>query len=229
VFVSVKEARHLLEGAAFELDADRMLLPDVDATLDELGLVIRLAQGMVGKLGRRVGDAKKVARALHVPTGEVRSAVKTAELLGEFPATDAVVRRGELSAREAQLIAGAANVNPGAEAALLETAKLGLVRLHDACVKARAAVEDPSKRRNRQHGERYFRIGTDDDGMVAGRSGSRPRSVGRSKRSSTPKCSASSAHISRVSMNRTRRTRRMRSRRSCWTVRAAKRKRRRTS
>jgi hypothetical protein len=76
VFGSVKEARHLLEGSASELDAERMLVPDVDATIDELARIIRLAHGMVGKLARRQGDAKAVARALHVSTSEVRSAVE---------------------------------------------------------------------------------------------------------------------------------------------------------
>ncbi|HTL84875.1 MAG TPA: DUF222 domain-containing protein [Acidimicrobiia bacterium] len=168
MFVSVKEARCALEEAASELDAERMLLPDVDATIDELARIIRLAHGMVGKLARRKGVAKAVARALHVSTGEVRSAVETAELLAEFPETDAAVRRGELSAREAQLIAGAAIVIPDAEQSLLDVAKQGLVPLRDACVNARAAVEDPGTRRERLHQQRSFRIGTDAEGMVSG-------------------------------------------------------------
>jgi HNH endonuclease len=168
MFGSVKEARHLLEGSASELDAERMLLPDVDAALEELGRSKRLIDGMIGKLARRKGDAKAVARELHVPTGEVRAAVETAELLAEFPETDAAVRRGELSAREAQLIAGAAIANPDAESQLLEVASRGLVPLKDACVAARAAVEKPDERRKRLHKQRHFRIGTDTEGMVAG-------------------------------------------------------------
>jgi len=105
---------------------------------------------------------------LHVSTGEVRAAVETAELLAEFPETDAAVRRGELSAREAQLIAGAAIVNPDAESQLLEVAAQGLVPLKDACVNARAAVEKPKERRDRLHKQRSFRIGTDAEGMVSG-------------------------------------------------------------
>jgi len=168
VFGSVKEARHLLEGSASELDAERMLLPDVDATIDELAAIRRLTDGMLAKLARRKGDAKAVARALHVSTGEVRAAVETAELLAEFPETDAAVRRGELSAREAQLIAGAAIVNPDAEAELLKTATQGLVPLKDACVNARAAVEDPGRRRTRQQQARFHRVGVDDEGMIVG-------------------------------------------------------------
>jgi hypothetical protein len=83
---------------------------------------------------------------LGVPTGEVRSAIETAEGVEELPAVDAAVRAGELSALQARLIAGAANVNPDAQAELLRTAKLGLVPLKDACVNARAAVEKPKER-----------------------------------------------------------------------------------
>src|SRR5262249_41475552 len=115
MFVSVKEARRSLELAAYDLDADQMLLPDARALLDELGLVKRLADGMIAKLARRVDDPKAVARSLGVTTGEVRAAVETAELLEELPATDAAVRSGALSARQVQLIAGAAIKNPDAE------------------------------------------------------------------------------------------------------------------
>src|SRR5512133_1487477 len=104
MFGSVKDARCALEDAAFELDPARTLLPDVDGMIDELGKIKRLADGMLGQLARRKGDAKAVARALHVPTGEVRSAMETAELVEEFPRADTAVRAGELSAREAQLI-----------------------------------------------------------------------------------------------------------------------------
>jgi hypothetical protein len=51
---------------------------------------------MIAKLARRIDDAKDVARALGVSTGEVRSAAATAELLAELPATDAAVRSGAL-------------------------------------------------------------------------------------------------------------------------------------
>jgi hypothetical protein len=51
----------------------------------------------------------------------------------------------------------------------LQTATRGLVPLRDACVAARAAVEDPDARAKRQHRAREFRTWTDRDGMLAGR------------------------------------------------------------
>lgn len=157
-----------LEQLASDLDPDRMLLPDARALMEQLARGRRLIDGMVGRLARRIDNPKEVAGTLGVPTGEVRASVETAELLAELPATDAAVRRGELSALQARLVAGAANVNPDAEAELLRTAKLGLVPLEDACVNARAAVEKPKERRKRLHRQRHFRIGTDAEGMVAG-------------------------------------------------------------
>jgi len=132
---------------------------------------------MTAKAAKRVTDAhvnarlgvRAAARALGVPNGEVRAAIDTATKLEHLPATDAAVRDGRLSAREAQMIADAATFNRAAEQDLLDTADGGLVRLRDACVAARAAVEDPSERSQRQRKLREWRMWTDTDGMLAGR------------------------------------------------------------
>jgi Domain of unknown function (DUF222) len=135
----------------------------------------RVVDGLLGKAAKRVADTSvdngcaAVGRMLGVGTGEVRSAVETARKLEELPATDAAVRAGRLSSRDTKLIADAATLNPAAEEQLLGTVKQGLVPLQDACVAARAAVEDPKKRRERQHRDRAFRSWTDRDGMWAGR------------------------------------------------------------
>jgi hypothetical protein len=51
----------------------------------------------------------------------------------------------------------------------LETAEQGLVPLRDACVAARAAVEDPAERSQRQRKLREWGMSIDPDGMVSGR------------------------------------------------------------
>ncbi len=79
-----------------------------------------------------------------------------------------------MSAVEAQLISGAAKRNPDAETQLLATASRGLSHLRDACVAARAAVEDPDARAKRQHRKREFRAWIDRDGMWVGRFGFAP-------------------------------------------------------
>ena len=132
---------------------------------------------MVASGARRVSEtsastadaAAEVAKTLGAGVGEVRGAIETAKKLEELPATDRAVREGRLSGREAQLIAGAATKNPAAEESLLAIAEQGLVPLRDACVRARAAVEDPAERAKRHHRQREWRSWTDADGMLAGR------------------------------------------------------------
>ena len=104
------------------------------------------------EIAKRVADtgtgaqeaAASVAHTLGVGRWEARAAIDTAAKLERLPETDAAVRAGRLSARAAQLIAGAATVNPAAERDLLQAATQGLVPLRDACVAARAQVEDPT-------------------------------------------------------------------------------------
>jgi hypothetical protein len=148
--------------------------------VDELGAIRRVVDGMLAMTAKRVAEtsahaangdrnaATTVARVLGVGAGEVRSAIDTAEKLEHLPLTDAAVRAGKLSAHEARMIAGAATVNPEAERALLVAAEHGLVPLQDACIAARARVEVPEERAQRQHAARRLRMWTDDDGMVAG-------------------------------------------------------------
>jgi len=67
------------------------------------------------------------------------------------------------------MIAQAATENPDAEAELLAAAELGLVPLRDACIAARARVDDPDVRRKRHRRSRELRMWNDTDGMVSGR------------------------------------------------------------
>jgi uncharacterized protein DUF222 len=142
---------------------------------------------MIGQTARQMADTTvnngcaAAARLLGVPSGEVRSAVETATKLDALPATAAAVRAGRLSAKEATLIADAATSNPAEEQHLLGAAKHGLVPLRDACVAARAAVEDPKQRRERHHRDRTFRSWTDRDGMWAGHFRYSPEVGGRLK------------------------------------------------
>ncbi len=178
MFTSFATARDALEGVARDFDASTLTGDDARRAVDELGMIRRLTDAMLAKAAKRVSDrftsseqsgAEFVARSLGVSPGEVRAAIGTASQLEHLPATDAAVRAGRLSPRQAQMIAQAASKNPDAEAELLAAAELGLVPLKDACIAARARVEDPDARRKRHHRERELRMWTDADGMVAGR------------------------------------------------------------
>ncbi len=177
MFASLVAARQSLDEIASEFDA-AALAPEVALrVVDEFGAIRRVVDGMLAKATKRVVEsdlverdgAALVARTLGVRTGEVRAAISTATKLEALPATDAAVREGRLSAGAAQMIAVAATANPAAEEDLLRVAADGLVPLQDACVKARAAVEDPAARRARQQRLREFHSWTDSDGMIAGR------------------------------------------------------------
>ncbi len=176
MFALLDATRSTLDSIAFEFDAAALSPEAAVRVVDELGAIRRVVDGMLGKVAARVAQtntsahdaAASVARSLGVSVAEVRGAIDTAKRLDALPATDAAVRAGRLSAREAELIAGAATKNPAAEADLLRVAEQGLVPLRDACVAARAAVEDPDARANRLHGKRAFRYWTDADGMWAG-------------------------------------------------------------
>jgi hypothetical protein len=174
MFASLDTARSSLHTVASDFSAGSLSLEAATRVVDQLGAITRVVDGMLGQAARRVAELSDddgcaaVGRLLGVSGGAVRASVATAKQLDGLAATDAAVRAGQLSATEAKLIAGAATLNPDAEEHLLRVAKQGLVPLRDACVAARAAIEDPKKRRARQHRERSFRSWTDHDGMWAG-------------------------------------------------------------
>jgi hypothetical protein len=66
-----------------------------------------------------------------------------------LPEVDAAVRDGRLSALQTKMIAGAAAENPAASSRLLDAAGEGHTKLRDACIAARAEVEDPAERPKR--------------------------------------------------------------------------------
>ena len=190
MFSSLAAARETLEAVARDFDASTLTGKDARRAVEELGRIRRLADGMLAKAAKRVADrtarsepngAASVARSLGVTPGEVRGAIETAAQLEHLPATDAAVRAGRLSPGQAKMIAEAASNNPDAEPELLAAAELGLAPLRDACIAARARVEDPDARRERHHRAREFRMWTDPDGMVAGQFRLTPETGGQVK------------------------------------------------
>ncbi len=175
MFASLDTARSTLNSIALEFDATGLTPEAAVRVVDQLGAIRRVVDGMLGQVAKRVAETTPnngcgaVARLLGVATVEVRTAVETATKLEELPDAEAAVRAGRLSSKEATLIADAATLNPAAEQRLLGAAKQGLVPLRDECVKARAEVEEPKARGQRQHRQREFRSWTDRDGMWAGR------------------------------------------------------------
>jgi hypothetical protein len=172
--------RSTAEGLASEFDAGSLDGASAAVAVRELGVVLRLLQGMLGKAANRVHEtgaflgsgerdaAHFVANAVGVHLGEAQRAILTAHQLESLPAVDAAVRDGRLSARQAERIATTATAYPGSEKRLLTAAKLGEQALKDACQQVRANNEDPEARTKRQHEARSVRTWTDDDGMPHG-------------------------------------------------------------
>jgi hypothetical protein len=172
-------ARSALEAAARSFDAGCSGREAVEL-MEELGTITRLADGMTGRVAKRVADtqahiqhgdrsaAELCARVAGVGTGAVKRAIDNAAKLESLPETQAAVQDGRLSARQAELIANVAVHDPSAQAELIERAADGLTSLNDACVEARARVEDPIARSKRQHAARSLKMWTATDGMLEG-------------------------------------------------------------
>ena len=180
MFDALTTIRLALESLAGEFESDALCGEEAVRVVTVLGAIHRLTDGLLAKAARRVADtsahvrdgdssaAQFYARAVGVGAGEAHRVLGMAKRLEALPETAAAVREGRLSGRQAQLVAGAATRNPRAERELLAAASAGMVPLRDACVAARAAVEDPEKRRARQHRARRGRVWTAEDGMIEG-------------------------------------------------------------
>lgn len=172
-------ARSALEAAARSFDASCSGREAVEL-MEELGTITCLADGVTGRIAKRVADtqahvrhgdrsaAEFCARVAGVGTGAVKRAIDSATKLESLPETQAAVREGRLSARQAEMIANVAVHDPSAQAELIERAADGLTPLNDACVEARARVEDSTARSKRQHTARSLKMWTATDGMVEG-------------------------------------------------------------
>ncbi len=176
----VRSARSALEGAARTFDARACSGQEAVSLLEELGAARRLVDGLIARVMKRVEDtaahtygsdrnaAELCERLVGISSGEAKRAIAVATQLDALPATDAAVREGRLSARQADLIVTAAADDPTVEGELLVAASVSRVALRDACITVRARREDETARAERQHAGRSFRMWTASDGMVEG-------------------------------------------------------------
>ncbi len=182
MFDTLTATRTDIEKVAREFEPRLLAGEDAVRLVRELGAIRCLVDGILGKAAHRVEDtsahrrngendrdaAHLVGRALGTDSSEARRAIRTAKKVEKLPDTDAAVRAGLLSARQAELIADAATANPAAEQKLLAAAEEGMVALKEACINAHAEAEDPTKRSERQRRARGVRTWTANDGMFEG-------------------------------------------------------------
>ena len=146
-------ARNALEAAARGFDPSACDGDDAIAR----GQGDRFASGdsptdVLGKAAKRVEDtaayvykndrnaAELCQRLTGVSTGEAKRAIEVAGKLESLPATDAAMRAGTLSSRQADLIVSVAADDPSVERQLLKTAASGIVPLRDECIAVRARL-----------------------------------------------------------------------------------------
>jgi hypothetical protein len=180
VFGALTNVRRTLEALARDVEPATFSGEQAARLVHELGAIQHLTEALLGKAAKRVDETSAyaqagyrnaehfVARAVGIEAAEARRVIGAAKRLEHLPNVDAAVREGRLSARQAQMVTDAVAVNPAAEQALIDAAAEGMVPLRDACTAARAEVEDPRKRSERQHAARSFRIWSAPDGMVEG-------------------------------------------------------------
>jgi Domain of unknown function (DUF222) len=137
-------------------------------------LAERVEQSRVwAKEGHR-SAAEHLAHRSGSSVGAARAGLETSKRLRLLPATEAAVRRGELSQAQAETITDAAAVNPSAEQSLLEAAgRANLVELREQANRAKAAADPDSDATHRRiHRRRHLRRWTDAEGgwNIQGRS-----------------------------------------------------------
>jgi Domain of unknown function (DUF222) len=143
MFDTIASTRSAMEELAASFEPGTLTHDQAVQVVHELGVIRRLTEGVLATAAKRVADtapcrkgathdaAHAYARAAGVETSEARRAITMAKRLEHLPATEAAVREGRLSTREAQMIAEAATVNPTVEPELLEAAAQGIVPLKD--------------------------------------------------------------------------------------------------
>jgi hypothetical protein len=181
MFDVLMTTRMTLENLADDFEPGALAGEEAVRVVAVLAVIGRLTEGLLARTAKRVADtsahvtagdcdaATCYARTVGVDASEAHRVLRAATRLEQLPATDAAMRAGRLSGRQAQLVVGAATRNPAAEQRLLVAAAKGVVPLRDECIRARAEVDDPAKRPARQHAARRLRMWTGVDGMLEGR------------------------------------------------------------
>ena len=163
-----------------ELDVSILTPYESDVLFRSFGEIQRLVHTAVALLARGMqksqahrpaGNCDVVndcAKQLGASVGDVSRMIETATKLEALPDVERAARKGKLSGRAAELIAGAAAKHPDAQARLLEAAEQGLVPLQDACLQVRRQGETDLQRARRLHGMRRLRLFPDEEGMLGG-------------------------------------------------------------
>jgi hypothetical protein len=172
---AIRQLRELLA----EFEPDRFDGAGARSLVEAFGELERLSAAGKSLAARQVvatgswkqdGSHRDAADWLAATTGSTvgaaRSALETSSRLASLPATESALRAGDLSVTQAEAIADAASVDPGAELDLLERSMHGGVRgLRNECTRVKAAAcVDENERYEKVRAARSLRAWTDADG-----------------------------------------------------------------
>ena len=132
-------------------------------------LISRLESSEVFRQRGYRNAAAMIADLEKTGVGEANGTVRTARRLRKCPKTAGALATGKISESQAKVIAGAADVAPGAEDSLLDGAgELSAEELATRCLRAKAAVAtaDPMDAYRRIHADRHLKHWTDEEGGV---------------------------------------------------------------
>jgi hypothetical protein len=135
------------------------------AATAKLLLTARVDESRAAPRSGHRDTAELLAKKAGTSTGAARRRLETSKKLSELPATGDALRNGELSADQAEVLAGAASANPAAERSLLKRAQTAsFAELREEALRARVAGEDPEATHRRIHAARRLRTWTDAEG-----------------------------------------------------------------
>jgi hypothetical protein len=154
--VSASEAQRVRDDAA--------AIEKMAATVKSLAAA-RVAETSRWKRSGERSAAHELARATGTSVAQAKGTLETGRRLTDLPATASAARRGELSSKQAAMIAEAASTDPDAEKRLLDRSKsASLGELRDECARTKANASDLEARRRRIHDRRGPRTWTDGEG-----------------------------------------------------------------
>ena len=171
------EALETIRGVVAEVDPDRVTGEEASLVLERfvkleravdagrLGFARRAAQCMTWREEGHRSAAAWLAQKAKISVGEAISTLDTAAKLPELPTTGEALRQGALSARQVDVIAGAASADPRSEADLIEAAGyLSLKGLQHRAALVKAATDDQAERVANIRRTRFLRHWLDPEG-----------------------------------------------------------------
>jgi hypothetical protein len=175
---AVRAERDRVGALLRALEPDAVALTDAEPMWNAFDKIERHAANAKTLLARRVEEAatwrqrghRDAAERLAKKSGTTRGAAKKqlelSKQLDEHPATEAAMRKGEISPTQAAIVANGANGNAAAEKRLLDKAMSSTVaELRQAAGRERAQSDpDPEETERRIHTERRARAWTDEEG-----------------------------------------------------------------